>query len=558
MENPFSIITRSTASIGRLKDIALILARHGFGEVLDLVRLPFRRPRCETCETTGERNVWTKIRMAMEDLGPTFIKVGQVLSLRPDLVPLELCEELKHLQEDVHPEPFEEIRAHVERTYGMPLSDIFSFFDETPTAAASLSQVHRARLRHGPFAGRDMAVKVRRPRVLATVEADLDIMAYLAGVLHERVESLRAVNIPDVVAEVRKSLRRELDFINEARNIQLFRAMFADDPEITAPAVAEDWAISDVLIMEFMEGARLDKYDGPPEERERIAHAGLRCAVAQMLEHGMFHADPHLGNVRILSDGRLCYFDWGLVGRLSADMRQALVDYIIGLAQNDPVRVAKIALEMAVRVPPLLDFQRFVTDVMFVIDKVRAPVGGNANLGRFMLDLTEMCRDYGVLLRPDYILVGRALLSTEACGRVLAPGFDAMEALKPVAMRYAIKRASLIFSDKPLLGDLQDSLRALSRLPQKAAHVLELAQAGKLTVELRQGGLDRQMSNLRGVAYVIASGLVAASLVIGSSLIYVSGIGPHWRGMPIFGLSGFTISGLFGMWLVVHLMKKTK
>ncbi|WP_152512937.1 AarF/ABC1/UbiB kinase family protein [Desulfovibrio sp. X2] len=555
MDTPISFLTRSAASLGRLKDIAVILAKYGFGEILDVLRLPFKSPAAPESAEAAEATAWTKIRMAFEDLGPTFVKIGQILALRPDLIPLDLCDELKLLQEQVRREPFEVVRQAVERTYGRPLEEVFSSFDTEPVASASLSQVHRAVLADN---GREVAVKVRRPGAAATIEADLDIMATLASIVHERVASLQNVNLPQVVVEVRKSLRREIDFVSEARHIIIFRRLFANDDAVTAPRVEEEWTRPQVLVMEFLRGTRLEDYQGDEEERDRIARAGLRCVVSQMLEHGFFHADPHPGNVRILPDGRLCYFDWGMVGRLNDEMRQALVDYIIGIVKGDARRIARTALEMAERVPPLLDMHRFVTDILWVLDKLRAPVGRGPDFGRFLLDMAQTCAGHGIRLRSDYILMGRALVSTEACGRIVKPDFDTLAALKPMGLAYVARRASILFSDKPLFGDVQESLRQLAGLPGKAAHVLEMVEAGQVSITLRQAGVEQQMANLRGLAYVIAAGLVAASLVIGSSLIYISGIGPSWNDTPIFGLTGFTISGLFGMWLVVHLLKRKK
>ncbi|WP_029897175.1 ABC1 kinase family protein [Desulfohalovibrio reitneri] len=542
---------RPGQSLLRLKDILFILGRYGFGEVLENLPLPKRvKPKCVECPESPRLALWTKIRRALEELGPTFIKVGQILSVRPDLVPMELCDELKHLQEDVPPEKFEDIAARVEGSLGGGLDTLFAEFSREPLAAASLSQVHRARTHDG----RDVAVKVLRPKARSTVAADMDIMEYLAGLIHSRMESLKPAHLPDIASEVRKGLQREMDFLSEARNQMLFTSRFGPEQGVMAPEVIEELTTPDVLVMEYVEAVRLDEYQGPDEKRRQLAQIGLDCVAAQMLDHGFFHADPHLGNLGVNRDGLLVFFDWGMVGRLTPDMRSALVDYLIAMVQGDAEAIARTALEMSVEVPTDLDFQRFLRDVMYYLDKVRTPVAGHANMGRFLLDLTAACREFGVYLRSDYILMARALLSTEAAGRTIDPDFSALDGLKSLAIRHVVKRASMVFSDRPPWRRAEREIRRLGRLPARVEGVLQRLEKGELRLHVQQDFLKDQMEYLRGIAFVIASSLVVASLVIGSSLIYVSDVAPHLWGVPILGLTGFVLSGLFGAWLVWRLL----
>lgn len=563
----------------RLKTVLVILGRYGFGEFVEKLDLPCRKPLCVIRRGRG-KDVWTRVRLVLEELGPTAIKIGQAVSTRPDLIPPELSQALTGLQENVRQERFQDVAAVAEASLGRPLGEVFAEFAARPVAAASLSQVHKAQLRAG---GEVVAVKIRRPRIMAAILADLDLLDYLAGLAHQGVPALRKDNLPELAAEARQIIMRELDFRNEARNIILFNSLttagvaeeqfLADltgpdglagrgegaerERPIVAPAVHPRLCTEEVLVMEFVAGARVDQFEADPDRRRRLAQAGLRGVAGQMLRHGFFHADPHFGNIRVLSDAggdRLCFLDWGMVGRLTPEMRSALVDYILAIVNRDAAKVARVALDMAVKIPPLLDFQKFQTEVMFVLEKVWAPLEESANLGRFLLELTTLCRAWDIHLRSDYVLMARALINIEGAGRVISPGFDIVEGLRPIAMEYALKRRTLLFSDKPLLGDVAENVRALARLPGQVSRLLRMTEDGEITTLVEIKNLPDLVSHLTTTGKWLASGLITAALIIGSSIVFISNVGPHWRGWPVFGLIGFTLSGAFGVGLVLHML----
>lgn len=542
----------SRATIRRMRHILFIMGKYGFGQVVQKVQLPFRKPVCAECAASRHLSQWARLRLVMEEIGPTTIKIGQVLSLRPDLVPMELCEELKSFQEDLAPDSPEDVRATLAEAFPR-VDEVFSAFDETPVAAASLSQVHQAVLVES---NQPVAVKLRRRGIVDLIRADLAILKYLAELLHEHVDYLRGMRLPSIVDEVNKSLMRELDFGNEARSMTLFNRLFADDPHICAPRVIDRYTRADVLVMEYLPGVRLDQFTGPAEQRRKLAEAGLHSAVKQMLEHGFFHADPHLGNLKVINGDTLCYYDWGMVGRLTPDMRTALIDYIVALVENDPEKVARVAMEMSVKVPTELDYQQFIADVMFVLERIHAAPGSDVNLGRFLLDLTALCRSYDIFLRSDYILMARALISTEAAGRTLDPDFDSLGALKSIALQYLARRRSVLFSDKPIYRNVSRGVSALIDIPAKVDRILRLAENGELVIQLRQKDHASQMRNIRQTAYIVSIGLMTASLVIGSSLIYTSDLGPHAYGLPLIGLAGFILSGLFAGWVIYKMVRQ--
>jgi ubiquinone biosynthesis protein len=543
------MLSRST--IRRMRQVLLVAGKYGFGEIFAKIRLPVRKPVCLECEDSRRLSQWARLRRAMEELGPTTIKIGQVLAMRPDLVPWELCEELRSFQEDLPGDNEKDLKAELRNAYGDP-SRIFSEFEPVAVSAASLSQVHRAVLAD---TGQTVAVKVRRHGIVELVKADLTLFAYLADLLNDHVEAFRSARLPDMAEEARKNLLREIDFTNEARNIAHFNRLFGSSERVCAPRVFDAYTRPQAIVMEFLPGTRLDRFEGEASVRRALAEAGFECVVKQMLDHGFFHADPHLGNLKVVGGDKLCYYDWGMVGRLTPDMRSALVDYIIALAENDPELVARVALEMAVDVPPDLDHQRFTADVMFVLEQVHSGSGREVNLGRFLVELTSLCRSYNIFLRSDYILMARALLSTEAAGRTIDPQFNSMSALRAIGAEYVARRRSLIFSDRPIFKSIGQNVKVLSEMPNRFDRILRQLERGELSVQIAQKDQAKQLKGLQRSAYVISIGLITASLVVGSSLIYVSNIGPHAYGFPVFGLVGFSLSGLFAAWVILKMLR---
>lgn len=544
---------RSVLAAKRLKVLFALFFKYGFGELSTI--LGFRPKffcRRDNCEASHNLTVWERIRNIIEDMGPTTIKIGQILSMRPDLVPPELCEALVDLQEDVYQEKYEDIVDVVESSYNCTLHKKFRSFEKEPIAAASLSQVHKAVLHDGTV----VAVKVRRPQVMETILADLEIMRFMATRLHERVAALKSMNVPEVVAEIQRNLLRELDFRNEARNIIMFNNYFRDDPHIMAPKVFADMTTEEVLVMEYVKGVRVDDFKADDATRKALAEKGLEAVVQQLLEHGFFHADPHMGNLKILNGDTLCYMDWGMAGFFTPSQRSALIDYVQAIVDNDSTKVTKVALKMAKSVPPRLDEERFHSDVMFIMSGVRTPLKGYVNLGRFLLDLTTLCRSYDIALRSDYILMARALLATEAAGRAIYPQFNAMESLAPIARKWMLKRYSVIFSDKPLLTESKEVIGHLLSIPERLDTVLSIVENGHFAVELKQAEHSNMMVNLRRISNRVSMALISASLVIGSSLLLMSDAGPLWGGVSILGIIGFVLSGLFSVWLVAHMMMR--
>ncbi|MBI4804159.1 MAG: AarF/ABC1/UbiB kinase family protein [Desulfovibrio sp.] len=542
------------ATANRLRIIVSVLAKHGFEELLE--RLGLRRRFLFWRKQRAAPPVlplWKRIKIIMEELGPTAVKIGQILSMRPDMIPAELCDELKTLQENLPPAPYPVIQSAIETAFGRPLEELFTNFERVPVATASISQVHRARRADN---GCLVAVKVRLPDVSDTMAADLDILEYFAELLQERAASVRPFKPVDVVRELEKNVRRELDFTNEAVNMLAFNDMFRENDRIFAPGVHADMVRPDVLVMDFIEGERLDEFMGTSQERAELAGLGLESALRQIMEEGFFHGDPHLGNLRIVGKSRLCYLDFGMCGRLAPALRSALVDCVIAMAGSDPAKLARVAEGMSYSVPPDLDVLTLESDLMFVIQKFRTPVGGGF-LGSQLLAVTNICREHGLSPRPDFILVARAMLATEAALKTLHPALEPAANLAELAKAYTMRRLIPGLSDRSLWAELEETARLMAGFPRKIDSVLRKLGAGQLSVELKQHDFGKMPATFRLVGNRLGGALVTAALAVSSAVVFNSGFGPLLWGMPVIGLAGFSLAGLLGIFLTFKMFRDT-
>jgi ubiquinone biosynthesis protein len=362
----------------RAKEIASVLARHGFADLLDQLDVPPGIWQKLVPQPRVRRSTWERVRLALEDLGPAFVKFGQLMSMRPDVLPHPLILELRKLQDAVRPVPFAEIRPVLLEELPVELAEVFSEFDETPVAAGSLAQVYFARLRG---TGLPVAVKVQRPNIVRIVQTDLSFAAWLAAQLHQRRPALQPYDLPAVVEEVRVGVLQELDFRNEARNQQYFNAVNPYPTRVFAPGVIEELSGERVLVMERIDGVPAGREALSAEPGRGLAADGARSIMHQVLVAGFFHADPHSGNLLITADGRLCFLDWGLAGHLTRRLRYALADLWAAALEQDAERIVHIAADLASPEarPDLRVMEKEITlvlreDLNFTLGDAQAPL----------------------------------------------------------------------------------------------------------------------------------------------------------------------------------------
>ncbi len=549
--------------IARYRQIFSTLMAHGFGEiayqaglgkVFRMLRRPFQGRRKDEQRVAGESNTWVRIRLAVEALGPSFIKLGQILSNRPDLIPRELQRELEKLQQHVPSFPSTEAVKLVEAELGGPIVELFREFDPDPIAAASIAQIHRAVLP----GGESVAVKVQRPMLHELVEVDLSILRELAELVERHVPETRGFGPLKIVDEFERGMRQELDFLREAAAIDRFAAQFSGENRIKVPKVYHEVSTKRVLTMEFIDAHPVSEYwQGEPRlypDGSHIAELGADLTLRQIFVHGFFHGDPHPGNVMVLDDGRICYLDFGLTGSLVQRDREVVSDILMSIISRNEQKAARAVVRLA----GSRDFdtaQSIEREIAELIDRFQSAQAGDFTFTMLLGELTEVLADKGLGLPPDLFLLVKALITIEGVATGLDPKFDFAARLEPFARdlvreKYDPKRMATRVATSA--GDYAELIQSF---PGDYYKVVDTISAGRVRVRLDQDTIEpiRRMVVTASSALVFA--LVLGSLIIGSAIIVHSRVPPLWHEVPIIGIAGFVVAGVIGFRLLVRIMR---
>ncbi|MBN1240182.1 MAG: AarF/ABC1/UbiB kinase family protein, partial [Gammaproteobacteria bacterium] len=434
--------------LGRLREIAGVLARHGFGELLQRTGLASLVPGKRS--DSEDPGLPVRVRMVLEELGPSFVKLGQLLSTRPDLLPAELVEELRRLQDDVPPLPFPEMRAAIESELGAPIADLFSLFDEQPLASASIGQVYRALLRtqEGEVA---VVVKVQRPNIGPTIDRDIDLLYWFARVLERSVPELQVYSPTRLVEEFDRAIRAELDFAQEADNAERFAHNFVELPTVRFPYVYREFSSRKAITMSYFDGENVFDAVAHGASAERIAKNAVQVVVKMIFEHGFFHADPHPGNILILgtpAEPVLGLVDLGLVGRLSPRLRDRLVDLVVAAGTRDSRAVAT-ALFAIGKPTKKVDRVAFEAEVARLSDKYLGRKLAEVQFSDLIRDLANASMRYGIETPPELLMVAKAVMTVEGIARQIYPGLDVVEEMRP----YFSEIAGYRYSPERLTSD---------------------------------------------------------------------------------------------------------
>lgn len=543
---PFEFLANAV----RAKEIATVLARNGFADLLQKLDLPprlltaFGRPGLE------RRSQWERIRMVLEQLGPTFVKIGQLLSTRPDVVPEPLLLELRKLQEQVPPVPFDKIRPVLEEGLGCPWTEVFATFDEVAAAGASMAQVHFATLLAG---GDRVAIKIQRPGLEKVIDADFDIIAWFLRQAHERIEDLRPYNLPAVLETLREGLESELDFRREARSLAVFCARNPTPEEVTAPRVYDALASRRVLVMERIDGRRLETVAPDTDLARLVARSGARSLFHQIMRLGFFHADPHAGNIRLMDDGRLCLLDWGLAGQLTQRMRYGLADLFAAFVRGDARRITRVAIDLS-DTTEAIDRRKMEREVMLAIQGHYNPDTGSGDLGRAILKMLFVFGRNGVDLARDYSLMAKAILCVEETGKALDSRFNVREEFEPVLRDLTKERRSPRRALRELLDTLGSAFEQMRHSPEELMRILRKIERDNLNVNLQHKGLDKLEYTINDASNKVTLGIITGCLLVSSSLIVTAGVPPIVFGFPILGLVGYVLSFLLGIYVAFDIL----
>jgi ubiquinone biosynthesis protein len=522
-------VVSAVRDLGRLREIVLVLAKHGFGEILVRMGLGGLAPKTAFVQTEAERRAvaWPeRVRLVLEDLGPSFMKLGQIVSTRTDLLPKELILQLKKLQDDVRPVEFAAIKEVVEGSLGAPIEEVFARFDERSLAAATIGQVHRAKL-HGesvpPSEPRDpeVVVKVQRPGVHATIERDLELLGFLAAVLERSVAEARVYDPSGLVREFDRSIMAEIDFTNEAANATRFRQNFEGATYVVFPRVYKEASSKRVLTTEFFDGLRLHEAVARGADGKKIARTAVRIVVKMIFEDGFFHADPHPGNIIILGpieEPVIGLIDLGMVGRLSPELRTKTVDLMVAAARNDSLAVAD-ALYAIGRPTKKVDRSAFRAEVALLAEKYVGVALKEIELSALIRDLVGAATKFGLDIPTDFLMVGKALMTLEGIGRELDPDLDVLKESAPYFLAIVKKRYGPEQLGTDVLRGIERFAGVARDVPLHLDEVLDDLRAGRLQVRTVESELGPSLDRLGRRVF---NGFVVASLNVSAGLTLIS------------------------------------
>jgi ubiquinone biosynthesis protein len=543
---------KTIANISRLKDIVSVFVKHGFEDVVRMLDLPGKAFTRRIVDPDPNLSSFARLRLALEELGPTFIKFGQIMSLRSELLPAPLITELGKLQDEVPPEDIDGIRPVIESSLGQPLNDIFIIFDEQPLAAASLSQVHRAVLRDGR---KPLALKVQRPGIRSKIETDLEILAHAANLLHERKASLRMYDLPGLVRAIRQTLQRELDFSREARYMQIARNLMAGLSGVHIPRVYTDMSRKRLLVMEYVRGRKLKEIDRRRlTNAETLAKKGMQAIIKQILEDGFFHADPHPGNLLIADGETMSLLDWGMVGRLTQQDRHVLLNLMAAIVERDAQRLCD-ALLVITSGSSDLERQELERDLLNLMDYHITATLKELHLKRLIIDMMTIVRKYGLRIPSNHFITLKSLITAEGTARLLYPQLDVVGEMEPYVRRLAALRFKPDVLWRHLRTLIFEIAASPTKLPRQIGEIIHKLERGNLRLRFEHHNLADLLTILDKTFSRLTMGIIAAAMIIGSSLIINTGIPPLYLGYPVLGLVGYLISAVLGLWVVFDILR---
>ncbi len=542
-----------TRTLGRLRQITTVVARHGLAQYSEQ-RRGGRKARADKPEAaTSFTATARRFRSMLEELGPTFIKFGQILSTRGDLLPPGFAKELADLQDQVLPMSAAEAKKTIEDALGAPVEKLFSRFDEQPIASASIAQVHRAVTLNGD----EVAVKVQRPNIRAKMIGDLDILRYLAQLAEAIIEESGLVTPRGIVEEFESALLAELDFEREADNMRRFAEKLERSPtprSYVVPRVYDDLSAGTVLTMEFVRGRRFAELTNPAERRAVAANIA-RASFEQLFQDGLFHADPHPGNAFILPDARIALIDFGSVGEISYAMREALVVLVVAVGLRDADSAARFLYRVGVP-DAQVSLHRLRDACASLFDKYlgdRAVIA-NVEAAQLLRELFDLAARFRIRIPSEYALVARASITVEGIIRQLDPELDVLDVVKPYVKKLVDEQLALSELGDAAMRNLVRARSLMRDLPLAASQVLMDLEAGKLRLQVDNPKLDTIAKNIDALGVIVFMGLVACGLIVGS-LVYLSRYEYRMFGVPVLPTLGlYLASMLFGSALGRYLL----
>ena len=557
---PILRVNRNIRTIRRYRTILGVLIKYGFGHFVEQLNIDYYLELGKRIVTRDRMHKELerlsqsqRLRMAMEELGPTFIKLGQLLSTRPDVLDQEFIEEFSKLQDEVPAVTLDQVKTQIQRELGYPADELFAEFSEQPIAAASIAQVHRGKLR----SGEEVVFKVRRPGITRVVETDIDVLMGLAYLIEQHIPTVALYDPVGLVKEFRRSIMREMNFTREGHTVERFASNFADSTTVYIPKIFWDYSGEIVLTMEYVPGikiSQLEKLRAQGYDLKEIAKRGADAFLKQVLDYGLFHADPHPGNIFVLPDQVICMIDFGMVGRLGQDLKEQLLDLLQALLERDVDRIISQLLYSG-ELTDTADLKNLRRDLHDFIEDYYDLVLQDIKIGRLFSEFIEILTHHRIHFPPDYMMLAKALVVMEGVGRQLDPNFNMISHMRPYVKRLIVER----FSPKNISAQASRIAVAYTSLAKNLPHdikeFINRLNRNQFKIDLEHRGLEKLVTDLDRSSNRVSFSLVIGSLIVGSSLVMQIDKGPMIFGFPLLGLLGYSIAGLLGLWLAVGILR---
>ena len=537
----------------RYRQVTFTLVKFGFDDIVDRIGPSSLWARIRKRSAKRDTPTPVRLRMVLAELGPTFVKFGQVLSTRPDILPDKYIAELSKLQDHVPPFPVEEVRRIFREDLRQEPEALFETFDPEPIASGSIAQVHRATLEDG----RQVAVKVQRPHIQRIIETDISILEELTGLIERHVPELRFYRPQELVQQFARSIRRELDFILEAQAVERFRKNFADDPTRFIPPVHWDFTTMRILATDFVDGVKVtdvEAIEARGLDRKVIAENGARAILREVFEFRLFHADPHPGNFFVLEGNVIATIDFGIVGRIDDATAEHLARIILAVVSRDIDGIFKALREFNI-LHEDVDQVFMRADVQEFLDRYYGLPLNKIDAEKIIEDMLSVVRRHRVVLPVDLALLGRMLAVSAGVGRMLDPGFDIISEARPFVKSFMAHRMNPRRRIRQLARAWHDYEEVFRSFPSDLEEVVAKLKKGQILVSLHHEGLSRLILEMDRSSNRLAFALIVAALIIGSSLVMQLSHSPTVFGLSALALLGYVAAGILGLWLVIAILR---
>lgn len=554
-------ISKRYRHLRRYQQIIGIILKYGFENIIDAMNIaryiesglgliPFVKSHAKVEKLSKNQ----RIRMVLEELGPTFIKMGQVLSSRPDLIPVDLLNEFEKLQDNVPAFEFEQVKAIIASEFGRPHNEIFNSINTTPIASASIGQVHMAQIHHND----KIAVKIQRPGIRKTIETDLEIMLHLASIMENNIEEVAAFKPVKIVEEFAKTIEKELDYTIEASNMEQMAEQFKDDTTIHIPKVYFNESSERVLSMEYIKGIKADDINAIEAaglDRKRLTRQGADFIMKQVFEYGFFHADPHPGNLFFMENNIICPVDFGMTGFVDQTTREIFIDLIHSIATDNFKLTAKLLCELG-EYETQPDLVRLEKDVALFVSLHLSKALKDIKTAKMLTLFLELSALHKLRIPPDFFLMIKAFISIEGIGKRLDPKFDMLSHAIPYVKAAKRKKLAPSRIAKEIMGLARESYKLLQILPSDVLEIMRMTKSGDLSFKMKIEGLDKLLNTQDQTSNRISFSIIIAALILGSAILINSKAPPMIFGVSLIGIAGFLAAAVMGIWLLIAIIQK--